>query len=85
MRTTADDASKHVTSTRLSSGRPLSVVLTANASVAWDFYRPNNAYRQIAPKSLGTNFPSRNVVVGSQLTIRFRSGFVRDSPNGDSL
>ena len=28
--------------------------------------------------------PCRNVVVGSQLTIRFRSGFVRDSPNEDS-
>ena len=31
-----------------------------------------------------SNIPCRNVVMGSQLTIRFRSGFVRDSPNGDS-
>ena len=29
------------------------------------------------------NDPCRNVVVGSQLTNRFRSGFVRDSPNRD--
>ena len=28
------------------------------------------------------HYPCRNVVVGSQLTIRFRWGFVRDSPNG---
>ena len=36
-----DDASKHVTSMRLSFRRPFSVVFTANGSVAWNFYSPN--------------------------------------------
>ena len=35
-------------------------------------------------KKIFEDVPCRNVVVGFQLTIRFRSGFVRDSPNEDS-
>ena len=31
------------------------------------------------------NYLCTNVVVGSQLTYRFRSGFVMDFPNGESL